>query len=166
MLVSYYLKTSRFDLSRTHYWHGTIRMLNVNTICKEGDIGHDRYWQLWPANPISNSFWHSQYCRLATSIECYSQVYILHNPIEYALIVVMYLTIASHFFNSWILLICGCLVWFCRPTTCMEYMAAAQPSCLSNTKFHFIARYMPKRQGSASFLLVLVKHIPDHHLSF
>nr|POF00451.1 hypothetical protein CFP56_43308 [Quercus suber] len=28
-----------FDLSRTHYRHGMIRMLNVNTICKEGDIG-------------------------------------------------------------------------------------------------------------------------------
>ena len=128
MSVSYYLKTSRFDLSRTHYRHGTTRMLNVNIICKEGDIGlmiditlnirfrtsstrtsgvrmlvpsvvqkermhkvaakplrhyqrrwHDRYWELWPVNLISNSFWHSQNCRLATSIECYNQVYILHN---------------------------------------------------------------------------------------
>ena len=40
---------------------------------------HDQYWELWPANPISNNFWHSQNCRLATSIECYSHVYILHN---------------------------------------------------------------------------------------
>ena len=39
MSVSYYLKTSRFDPSRTHYRHGMIQMLNVNTICKEGDIG-------------------------------------------------------------------------------------------------------------------------------
>ena len=58
----------------------------------------------------------------------------------------------QHFFNSWILLICGCLLWFCRPTTCKEYIAVAQPSCLSNTEFHFTARYMPKRQGSASVL--------------
>ena len=128
MSVSYYLKTSRFDLSRIHYWHGAIWTLNVNTICKEADIGlmiaitlnirlrtsstrtsgvrmlvpsvvpkertykvaarplrhyqrqwHDRYWELWPANPISNSFWHSLNYRLATSIECYNQVYILHN---------------------------------------------------------------------------------------
>ena len=58
----------------------------------------------------------------------------------------------QHFFNSWIILICGCLLWFCRPTTCKEYIAVAQPSCLSNTEFHFTARYMPKRQGSASVL--------------
>ena len=113
---------------------------------------YGRYWELWPVNPISNSFWHSQNCRLATSIECYSQVYILHNLVEYALIVVMYLTIDSRFFNSWILLICGCLDWFCRPTTCKKYIAVAQPSCLSNTEFHFTARYMPKGQGSTSVL--------------
>ena len=39
MSVSYYLKTSRFDLSQVHYRHGMIRMLEVNIICKEGDIG-------------------------------------------------------------------------------------------------------------------------------
>ena len=58
----------------------------------------------------------------------------------------------QHFFNSWILLICGCLLWFCRPTMCKEYIVVAQPSCLSNIEFHFTARYMPKRQGSALVL--------------
>ena len=163
MSVSYYLKTSRFDLSSAHYRHGTIQMLNVNTICKEGDIGHDQYWQLWPANPISNSFWHSQNCRMATLIECYSQVFILHNPIEYALIVVMSLTIASHFFNSWILLICGCLVWFCRPTTKLHNQVVYQ---VQNFILQPGTCQKDKDQHQFSFLLVLVKHILDHHLSF
>ena len=100
---------------------------------------------------------------MATLIECYSQVFILHNPIEYALIVVMSLTIASHFFNSWILLICGCLVWFCRPTTKLHNQVVYQ---VQNFILQPGTCQKDKDQHQFSFLLVLVKHILDHHLSF
>ena len=39
-------------------------------------------------------------------------------------------TQAKPFFNSWILLICGCLLWFCKPTMCMDWTHVAYPTRL------------------------------------